>query len=128
MTMAEERKNRVYLLDDGREHFLNFLRNLGSQAILLTALAVMLFSLNSKPIGSDWLPIVIMMICTSVTFAFAIWANVAALGSHAFKKERREKTTKTKYFIDSILVLFIMIASYFSILVATAAALTKFAF
>lgn len=44
MTMTEERKSRVYLLDDGREHFLNFLRNLGSQAILLTALAVMLFS------------------------------------------------------------------------------------
>lgn len=124
---AEERTNKVYLLGDGREPFLNFLRNLGSQAILLTALAVMFFSLNSIPPGSERLPIITMMLCTFVTLIFAVWANLLAFSSHAFEKERRNNTAKTKYFIDSLLVLFIMIASYFSILVATAAALTKFA-
>lgn len=125
MTVAE--KNKVYLFGDGREPFLNFLRNLGSQAILLTALAVMFFSLNSMPLGLDRIPIIIIMLCTFVTFVIAIWANVVAFGSHAFEKKRRYDTPKIQYFIDSILVLFIMIASYFSILVATAAALTKFA-
>lgn len=112
----------MYLLaKDGRERFLSFLRNLGSQAILLTASGIVLVVLDSGTDAAKIYTLATVMIFTATVFVLAAFANIAEFGSYAFHKDRRSETGKVRYFVESIITLLVIVGAHFAVLMAVAA-------
>lgn len=109
----------MYLVnEEGRPHFLNFLRNLGAQSILLTAFSIIFVSLESTTDISKGYVLSTVLFFTFIALVVATYSNIAEFGSHAFNEDRRRGTIKARYFAESMLALFAMMGSYFAVVIA----------
>jgi small-conductance mechanosensitive channel len=116
----------MYVLKEGRSDFLNFLRNLGAQVMLLTAWAVALFSLEQREYAGDIYVVASITILTLIVFCIAVFANVLEFRAHAFSEKRMSEPRTVRFLLDSLFTILMMVSSYLAILVVVGAALTSF--
>lgn len=116
----------MYLVTkDGRERFLGFLRNLGSQAILLTAFSIVLVTLDSAVDAAQRYVLATVMIFTAITLALAAITNITDFGSYAFHKDRRGEAGKVRYFVELMIILLAMMGAHFAVVIAVAATVSN---
>jgi uncharacterized integral membrane protein len=116
----------MYVLKEGRSDFLNFLRNLGAQVMLLTAWAVALFSLEHKMSAGGIYVVATITILTLIVLCIAACANILEFKAHAFSEKRMSKPYSISFLLDSLFTILLMVSSYLAAFVVVGAALTNF--